>query len=204
MIGMFHDGGDSTVLAGNVASGSERAGFSGPGIPCTSSAAPATRNEAHACLAGYWFDYYAVTGRACVRLAGFTAWRVFLYGVYGELTGVRRAELAGVTVADAAVGMRMAMVGSDSLSHDRTDTRVVITDSLLVGSSTVGTGPDGGAGGCGVGRRPSLHTCDFYMAHCNHLIGQVCRRIDSDVSHSSVRSVQAFLQSTPHSSRKHT
>jgi hypothetical protein len=173
MIGMFHDGGERTVLVGNVASGSERAGFSGRGIPCNSSTTPGTRNEAHACLAGYWFDYYAVTGRACLRLAGFTAWRVYLYGVYGELTGVRRVELAGVTIADAAVGIRMAMVGSDSLNHDRSDTRVVISDSLLVGSSTVGAGPDGGAGGCGVGRQPSLHTCDFYMAHCSHLIGQV-------------------------------
>jgi hypothetical protein len=173
MIGMFHDGGDTSILAGNVAAGSERAGFSGPGVSCNSSTAPAARNEAHACLAGYWFDFYAVEGRACVRLAGFTAWRVYLYGVYGELTGGRRAELAGVTVADAAVGMRIAMIGSASLDHDRVDKRVFVADSLFVGSSTGGAGPDGGAGGCGVGPMPSLHTCDFYMAHCDHLIGQV-------------------------------
>jgi hypothetical protein len=173
MIGMFHDGGDTSILAGNVAAGSERAGFSGPGVSCNSSTAPAARNEAHACLAGYWFDFYAVEGRACVRLAGFTAWRVYLYGVYGELTGGRRAELAGVTVADAAVGMRIAMIGSASLDHDRVDKRVFVADSLFVGSSTGGAGPDGGAGGCEVGLRPSLHTCDFYMAHCYHLTGQV-------------------------------
>jgi hypothetical protein len=179
MIGMFHDGGDATLLAGNVAAGSERAGFSGSGIPCNSSVAPAARNEAHACLAGYWFDFYEMAGRTCVRLAGFTAWRVFLYGVYGELPYVLRAELVGVTVADAAVGMRMAMIGSKSLEHDRVDKRVVIKDCLVVGSSTGGASPDGGAGGCGVGRRPSLHTCDFYMAYCNHLIGQVVAGFDS-------------------------
>lgn len=173
MIGMFHDGGDRTILAGNVAAGSERAGFSGPGVSCNVSSAPAAINEAHACLSGYWFDFYGVADRACVRLAGFTAWRVYLYGVYGELPTVRRAELAGVTVADTAVGIRMAMIGSESLNHDRVEKRVVVTDSLLVGSSTGGTAPDGGAGGCGLGSMPSLHTCDFYMAYCNHLNGQV-------------------------------
>ena len=171
MMGLFHDGGQSSVLVGNVAAGSERAGFSGPGTGCNITA-QTLRNEAHSSLVGYWFNYYAMINQDCAGLAAFTGWRLYLYGVYGELPKVQTAELTGVAVADTTVGIKIAMVGTPALDHERLDKRVVIRDSLIVGSTTGGAGPDGGAGGCGVGKIPSLFTCAYPFAYCSD-VGQV-------------------------------
>ena len=78
MIGMFHDNGQSTKLFGNVAAGSERAGFSGPGSTCDLATSPVgissstffDGNTAHSCLFGFVFDFYAVQVRdlPCVAM----------------------------------------------------------------------------------------------------------------------------------------
>jgi hypothetical protein len=58
MMGMYHDQGKGTIIKGNVAAGSERAGFSGPGALCSDHES-FLGNEAHSALNGYWFDFYA-------------------------------------------------------------------------------------------------------------------------------------------------
>jgi hypothetical protein len=77
-MGMFHDGGIGTRMTNNRAAGSERAGFSGPGVPC-SDADRFGGNVAHSSLVGYMFDYYSTKG-SCVLLPGFTAWAIWEYG----------------------------------------------------------------------------------------------------------------------------
>eukprot|EP00961_Rhodomonas_salina_P217594 2940467-Rhodomonas_salina.1 len=76
-------------------------------------------------------------------------------------------EISGLRTADTRAGVYIIMTGAASLSHTRADQRVLVKDSLFVGHST------GGNGHCGV-KRPSLYTCDFYMAYCEHLGPSVC------------------------------
>jgi hypothetical protein len=53
MIGMFHDRGESSQLLKNIAAGSERAAFTGPGFECGDNTS-FVGNVAHSSLAGYW------------------------------------------------------------------------------------------------------------------------------------------------------
>ena len=162
MIGMFHDGGTNSKFAGNIAAGSERAGFSGPGVACGDTQS-FVQNVAHSVLAGYWFDFYrtpsvhAQTG--CAALTDFTAWKIWEYGIYGE-TLMPYVHVTGAKVLDSKVGIWLHMGGASSLSHVIQDTKVVIKDSLIVGHSSNGN--------CGT-IKPSLYTCTFYMAWCNHV-----------------------------------
>ena len=88
IVGMFHDGGSGSFFLSNVAAGSERTGFSGPGLSCDSPGRPSfDSNAAHSCLFGFLFDFYAAQRNAlpCISLGRFTAWKIWHYGVYGEI-----------------------------------------------------------------------------------------------------------------------
>lgn len=161
MIGMFHDEGLATLLHNNVAAGSERAGFSGSGVECGDTTS-FQGNEAHSCLSGYWFDRYtlATRGRQCTAVTDFTAWKIYEYSVYGELPLLDRVQIDGLRSADARVGIHIIMGGADSKSHLRVPQRVSVTDALIVGHSDNAHCQRG---------TPSLWTCKFYMAYCNHL-----------------------------------
>ena len=161
MIGMFHDGGQNTKMLRNVAAGSERAGFSGPGSDC-GNVELFRGNEAHSALAGFWFDFYAVqqNPRPCLSLSNFTAWKIFEYAVYGELMTSDRVEISDLAVSDAIIGVNIKLFGGDSLKHMLLNKTVALTNSLFVGLSGNEKCP----------KMPEiLYTCAFYMAHCQHL-----------------------------------
>jgi hypothetical protein len=161
MIGMFHDGGQNTKMLRNVAAGSERAGFSGPGTDC-GNAELFRANEVHSALAGFWFDYYAVlqNQRPCLSLSNFTAWKIFEYAVYGEVMTGDRVEISDLAISDAIIGVEIKLFGGDSLFHVVLNNTVAVTNSLFVGSSSNGNCP----------KMPQLlYTCAFYMTHCYHL-----------------------------------
>jgi hypothetical protein len=159
MIGMFHDAGVNTILRHNVAAGSERAGFSGSGVACGDTTS-FVGNIAHSSLAGYWFDHYRTPGLySCVQLTDFTAFKIWEYGVYSEVF-LPYMIVTGAKLADATVGISLGLSGADSLGHTILDAKASIRDSLVVGQSNNGH--------CGT-TRPSLHTCTFYMAWCDHL-----------------------------------
>lgn len=170
MIGMFHDGGTSSYFVSNVAAGSERSGFSGPGFACDAASASAAQNSpskmfsgntAHSSLVGFLFDFYAVQKNAvpCIAIAKFTAWKIWLYGVYGELLSGAEVVLSETSVSDARVGVRISLGGTNRISR-----RISMQRMLLVGRSSNSN--------C---RRksPSLWTCAHYMAYCSHLDPQV-------------------------------
>ncbi len=161
MIGMFHDGGKDTRILRNVAAGSERAGFSGPGTDCGNREI-FRGNEAHSSLAGFWFDFYAVGTnlRSCLSVSNFTAWKIFEYAVYGELVAGNRIEVSELAISDAVIGVELKVLGGDAIQHVLLNKTAVITNSLFVGFSLNGNCP----------KIPQLlHTCVFYMAYCKHL-----------------------------------
>ena len=92
MNGMFHDEGVASVFLNNVAAGSERAGFSGPGVACHDTSS-FTGNEAHACLAGYWFDFNTTNKSSCAAVTDFRAWKIHMYGIYGEVQKMRNMQI---------------------------------------------------------------------------------------------------------------
>ena len=159
MIGMFHDAGVNTILRHNVAAGSERAGFSGSGVACGDTTS-FVGNIAHSSLAGFWFDFYRTPKLySCVQLTDFTAFKIWEYGVYSEVF-LPYLIVTGAKLADATVGISLGLSGARSVDHTILDAKASIRDSLVVGQSNNGH--------CG-STSPSLHTCTFYMAQCDHL-----------------------------------
>jgi cysteine-rich repeat protein len=150
MQGMFQDRGIGSNFLGNIAAGSERAGFVGDGVECGDTSS-FTANVAHSVLAGYWFNHYT-EGRDCVQLNEFTAWKAWEYGVYGEVKHVQ-VNVVGAKLADNRAG-----VWFHAIVH--ASAKVFIKDSLIVGQSSNGN--------C-LSSSPGLHTCTFYMAWCDHL-----------------------------------
>lgn len=169
IIGMFHDGGRNSYILSNVAAGSERAGFSGPGSTCDLATSPVGSssstffdgNTAHSCLFGFVFDFYAVQVRdlPCVAMSKFTAWKIWLYAIYGEILAGSQVIVSDLSVADARVGVRISLGGNSKSSN-----QIVIQKALFVGRS--------GNANC-LGKVPSLWTCAHYMAYCNHLTSAV-------------------------------
>ena len=154
MVGMFHDRGTLSVFEGNVAAGSERAGFSGPGVAC-SDFTSFVGNEAHSCLAGYWLDFFNSNKYGgCTAIHGVHAWKMHLYGIYGESQKLETLEIRGARIADAAAGTYVVMSGVDALAHQRMEQIVRITDALYVGRSNNQS--------CQI-PAPGLFTCQFYM-----------------------------------------
>ena len=168
MVGMFHDNGQNTKLAGNAASGSERSGYSGYGISCQS-IGTALPNEAMSCLTGYWFDgtFIMQNKVECVRLSNFMFWKIYLYAVYGEIGYASAVRITNISVADAKVGVHIILFGASSVDHVLVDKAVHISNSLFVGASSNNNG-------C-VEKTPSLYTCLFSWAWCGHLNSQVHR-----------------------------
>ncbi len=178
MIGMFHDGGQNTKMLRNVAAGSERAGFSGPGIEC-GNVELFRGNEVHSALAGFWFDFYAVqqNPKPCLSLSNFTAWKIFEYAVYGELMTGDQIQISDLSISDAIIGVNIKLFGGDSLSHVLLNKTVSVTNSLIVGSSGNGKCP----------KMPELlYTCAFYMAHCQHLSAGTYLNFPKDSNESQV------------------
>jgi hypothetical protein len=165
MIGMFHDSAQDTILIGNIAAGSERSGFSGPGVSCKSNWS--LPNEALSCLAGFWFDGYTITKNSfdCTSVSNFIFWKIYMYGIYGEITAGTTVKLDSISIADAKVGVHIIMFGASSLDHVRVDKVVIISNSLIIGNSN-------NKNGC-VEKSPSLQTCQFSFAWCGHLNSQV-------------------------------
>ena len=162
MIGMYLDQSLSTVMIGNRAVGSERAGFMGQGKACDVSG-EFNGNEVHSSLSGYWWDNTSpATG--CREISGLTAWRVWLYGFYGETKSVGEVRLTGFKAADIhGAAIDSFVIGGSSLGHDLVDRKVSVTNALLVGATA-------NAGDCNdQSDKPGLHTCKHYMAFCRHL-----------------------------------
>lgn len=82
----------------------------------------------------------------------------WLAGVYGEVDN-EMVWVNNLKVSDARVGVELFVLGASSLAGARKDSRVNITNSLIVARA--------GDGDCGTA--PSLQTCTFYMAWCRHL-----------------------------------
>ena len=173
MIGMFHDNGRNTKIAGNSATGSERSGFSGYGVSCTSLANWSLQNgtvpnEAMSSLAGYWVDgtFTQQNAIGCVGISNFNFWKIYLYAVYGEIGYSAFVRITEISVADAKVGVHIILFGAPALDHVLIDKAVYISKSLFVGAS------NNNNNGC-VEKSPSLYTCAFSWAWCGHLNSQV-------------------------------
>lgn len=161
MIGMFHDTGSRSLFVDNVASGSERAGFSGSAVSCQDDSS-FVGNEAHACLMGYMMNHYAPQHRPCCAITDFRAWKIHLYGIYGEVKGLKEVRVKNARISDASVGTYLIMIGADAVSHQRMEQKVKISNSLYVGRSD--------NAGCSV-KSQTLFTCKDYRSYCNHLGG---------------------------------
>lgn len=163
MIGMFYDHGTDSKIVRNVAVGSERAGFNGVGIKCDAPTSFLNSNEVHSSLSGYWFDYYEMQNseNVCMTLSSFTAWKISLYAVYGDIVGPKRLDLTALVIADCQVGIYVSLSGANAVNHELVDKLVNISDSLMIGASM-------NSNQC-VDKRPSLFTCSFFMAWCDHL-----------------------------------
>jgi hypothetical protein len=166
MIGMFHDNGQNTEYVGNVAAGSERSGYSGYGIGCSSN--KTLPNEATSCLSGYWFDgtYIGQKKLDCVKLSSFIFWKMYLFAVYGEIGYSSTVSVNDISVADARIGVHIILKGTSALQRELVDKVVHISNSLLVGASKNNNG-------C-MEKIPSMYTCSFFWAYCEHLNLQVC------------------------------
>ena len=120
-------------------------------------------NVAHSSLAGYWFDFYRtprVRANGCAQLFDLTAFKIWEYGIYSEVF-VPYVNIIDVKLADCRVGISLHLSGAASLEHVILDAKVSISNSLIVGHS--------GNGHCDDSLKPSLYSCAFYMAYCNHL-----------------------------------
>jgi hypothetical protein len=167
VIGMFHDSGQSTKIAGNVATGSERTGFTGYGVSCNPNTTSSVPNEAMSCLAGYWFDamYLEKNPTSCVTLSNFIFWKIYMFGVHGEISFSTSVLLNSLLIADAKVGVHIIMTGQSSLDNLLADKVVRISNSLIVGTSNNNNR-------C-VEKSPSLYTCLYDWIWCHNLNNQV-------------------------------
>jgi hypothetical protein len=95
----------------------------------------------------------------CLSLSRFTAWKLWHYGVYGELMAGSELTLREIYVADARVGVRVALGGQGRFSR-----RISLKESLLVGRSDNSN--------C-LRKAPSLWTCAHKMVYCSHLNSEV-------------------------------
>jgi hypothetical protein len=152
MIGMYDDQGVSSVFLNNVASGSERAAFSGVGVACEDTQS-FVGNEGHSCLAGYWFNGLSlhmrdngeclllplsckcreIESKSCAALTDFRTWKIHLYGIYGEIPTTRDIQVKRTRIADAQAGTFLIMVGDNKPIGVRK--RVRIMDSLFISRS---------------------------------------------------------------------
>ena len=156
MIGAIHDIGFLSVLVGNVVAGSERSGFSGRGVRC-GDRTNFQRNEVASALAGYWFDW-KYKG-ACSTITNLTAWKIWEYSFYAE-SHVRDLRIEGLRSLDARAGVFTRLLGGNPLKHEVARSKALVSKSLFVARTTNGACSD---------KKPGLHTCNFYMAYCNHL-----------------------------------
>ena len=166
MIGMFHDQAKDSKITNNIAAGSERAGFSGPGRACGDDQSFAG-NLAHSALNGFWWDFYSfyidrgkkAKNAPCIQLNDFTAFKIWEYGVYGEPQQQHTLEVVRVKLADCRSGILIVSGGHSAIMHVVKEKTVRIKDSLVVGHSSNGH--------CLL-TKPGLYTCKHYMAWCMH------------------------------------
>jgi hypothetical protein len=95
----------------------------------------------------------------CAQLSEFTAWKIWEYGIYGEIN-IPFVNILGAKLVDCRAGILMQIFGADAIAHVIRESKVKIGDSLIVGHSANGD--------CG-SSRPTLYTCDHYAAWCWHL-----------------------------------
>ena len=76
-------------------------------------------NEAHSCLSGFWFDFYSIETRKedCIKLSGFSAWKISLYGIFGEIMSTTRVDITNVSFSDCKAGIQVLMNDADACAH---------------------------------------------------------------------------------------
>ncbi|XP_066271366.1 fibrocystin-L-like [Branchiostoma lanceolatum] len=122
------------VLTGNVAAGSQRAGFRVDGEPCTGNSAEAwSGNIAHSCMVGVLvFPGDGLT--PCTKISGFTVWKAHDYGVYFQAK-IKEVVVENVVLVDSQVGIYTMLFGAKPLNHDAVEKSMTVQDSVIVGTS---------------------------------------------------------------------
>lgn len=113
------------VVRNNIAAGSERIGFKLSTPPTTScEASPCSRgscfegNLAHSAQLGFALHFSGIAG--CVKVDGFTVWRAWTFGIWGN-TEYSIIHWSNLTVVDSKVGFYWGMGGPPGISHTVAD-----------------------------------------------------------------------------------
>ena len=189
MIGMFHESGGYNTWRYNVASGSERSGFTIGGTRCNE-LHKFVGNECFSALAGYWG---VMVGRlrftGCAAIHDFQGWKLYHYGIFGDVGGMKDVLIINPRIADAQVGIGWYSRGSDnplveweenkkfSQQNEKASTieainrgahptprKLFVQGGLFVGRSLNGQNLRKG--------HPGLHTCKAPLcAWCGHVSG---------------------------------
>ena len=187
MMGMFHQSYGKNIFRYNVAAGSERSGFTLGGTACSRDGMNMfVGNEAFSALAGYWM--VTVTDGSCSAINDFQGWKLYHYGIFADVGGVKNIMVINSRFADVQVGIGMYIRGTDnpltaweerkkfSQQNEKASTvaalnrgahpspkKVFIEGSLFVARSQNDQTRKG---------RPGLHTCSAPMcAWCGHVGG---------------------------------
>ena len=111
-------------MQGNIAAGSERAGFYTAGVPCSEAeaaggAARWSGNVAHSSLFG--MQVKPLVNTWCTAITGLDAFRIFNHAVYSENHINYELRLYDISIADAKYGFWLQQTGCDSIKHVRCD-----------------------------------------------------------------------------------
>uniref|UniRef100_A0A8C5QTU9 Fibrocystin-L n=1 Tax=Leptobrachium leishanense TaxID=445787 RepID=A0A8C5QTU9_9ANUR len=126
--------GSDIVLQNNVVAGFERVGYRINGEPCPDADNPNEEwfnNEAHGGLFGVYMNADGFPGCSLVRR--FLVWKCWDYGIYTQT--IDSVEISDVILVDNGMGILPIVYAPPSVSHQKSDKTINITNSLLVGSS---------------------------------------------------------------------
>ena len=120
----------------NYVCGSERIGYHVPGIACDATDLPYTNNVAAGNLIGVAIlPNDKLTLSKCVRLSGFTVFKNFDAGIYYHNT---LSLIASNNVySDENTAIFPMVIGPNPLTHNFGDEYAEVTDSVVIGTSSV-------------------------------------------------------------------
>lgn len=127
------------VLTNNFIAASERVGYHVPGENCDSVTSAYSNNMAAGNLMGVSIvpkDDLSSSGiTSCCRLSGFTVSKNFDYGIY--YNNVLNLEATNNSYADENNALFPMVMGPNPLGHECADSTVTVSNSVVIGTSTV-------------------------------------------------------------------
>ncbi|CAF1656840.1 unnamed protein product, partial [Adineta ricciae] len=133
----------SVVMTNNLVAGVERLAFRIKGDVCPGVIIPSyinnthSNNEVHSAMAGVSIwpnDRGSVFDRQCLLIKGFKVYKAWYYGLY--INSIRNVTIDSCTSVDNYIGIFAFVVGPAAESHQISRSRVVIQNSVIVGSIT--------------------------------------------------------------------